>query len=76
MASASLISPENTWALWAILTGIAALSIWLEQNYKWASKVTGAIIPLIASCKLTYISLQGQNITLNGIIIRYNELIN
>lgn len=49
MAGKTLISPENTWALWAILTCWAAISIWLEQNYKWASKVTGAIIALVGA---------------------------
>lgn len=49
MSGSSLISPENTWVLWAILTGWAAISIWLEQKYKWASKVTGAIIGLIGA---------------------------
>lgn len=57
MTSASLISPENTWALWAILTGIAALSIWLEQNYKWASKVTGAIIGLVCAMILANLKI-------------------
>lgn len=57
MSSASLISPENTWALWAILTGIAALSIWLEQNYKWASKVTGAIIGLVCAMVLANLKI-------------------
>ncbi|WP_026893713.1 DUF819 domain-containing protein [Clostridiisalibacter paucivorans] len=49
----SLISADNTWVLWAILTGWAAISIWLEQNYKWASKVTGAIIGLIGAMILS-----------------------
>lgn len=48
----SFISPENSWALWSILIGIAALSIWLEQTYKWASKVTGAIIGLVLAMVL------------------------
>lgn len=43
----SFISPENTWALWAILTGISALSIWLEQKYKWAGKITGCVLALL-----------------------------
>jgi uncharacterized membrane protein len=43
----TLISADNIWALWAILTGIAALSIWLEQKYKWASKVTGCVLALL-----------------------------
>lgn len=49
----TLISAENTWALWAILTGIAAGSIWLEQKYAWASKVTGCIIALVAAMALS-----------------------
>ena len=40
----SLISAENTWALFAILVAIAALAIYLEQRYSWASKVTGCVI--------------------------------
>ena len=45
----TLISADNTWALWAIIIGWAAVSIWLEQKYKWASKVTGAIIALLGA---------------------------
>ena len=30
----TLISADNTWALWAIIIGWAAVSIWLEQKYK------------------------------------------
>ncbi|RKD31947.1 DUF819 domain-containing protein [Thermohalobacter berrensis] len=52
MSSGTLISPDNTWVLWAILTGWAAISIWLEQNYNWASKITGAIIALIGAMVL------------------------
>lgn len=52
---ASLISPDNTWALWAILVTITAISIYLEQTYKWASKVTGAIIGLVLAMFLANI---------------------
>ncbi|ALX49642.1 DUF819 domain-containing protein [Lentibacillus amyloliquefaciens] len=48
----SLISPDNTWALWAFLTGWAAASIYLEQKYAWASKMSGAIIALIGAMLL------------------------
>ena len=51
------ISPDNTWALWTILVGIAALSIYLEQTYKWASKITGAIIGLIIAMVLANIKI-------------------
>lgn len=48
----SFISPDNSWALWSILIGIAALSIYLEQTYKWAAKITGAIIGLVLAMLL------------------------
>ena len=49
----SLISPDNTWVLWAIITGWAALSIHLEQKYDWAAKISGAIIALIGAMALS-----------------------
>lgn len=48
----TLFSADNSWALWTILIGIAAMSIYLEQNYKWAGKVTGAIIGLVVAMLL------------------------
>ena len=42
----SLISADNTWALWCILAVCAATAIYLEQKYEWASKVTGCILAL------------------------------
>ena len=42
----TLISPDNIWILWTFLVGVASISIILEQKYKWASRVTGAIIAL------------------------------
>ncbi|MGL5439709.1 MAG: DUF819 domain-containing protein [Filifactoraceae bacterium] len=45
----SLVSPDNTWVLWGILLGWAALSIYLEQRYIWASKVSGAIVALVGA---------------------------
>ena len=49
----TLISADNIWALWAVLTSISAISIWLEQKYKWASKVTGCVIALILAMILS-----------------------
>ncbi|MFB9861241.1 DUF819 domain-containing protein [Salinicoccus siamensis] len=45
----ALISPDETWLLWAFLVGWAAVSIWLEQHYEWASKLSGAIIALVGA---------------------------
>lgn len=49
----SLISADNTWALWSLLIGDAALAIWLEQKYKWASKVTGCVLALLGMMLLS-----------------------
>lgn len=43
----TLISIDNTWALWAVLIGVAAIAIYLEQTFHWANKVTGCVLALI-----------------------------
>ena len=52
-----LISSDHTLALWAIITGGAALSILLEQKYKWAATASGAIIALILAMILSNIGV-------------------
>lgn len=42
----SLVSADNTWVLLAILSCIAAFSIYLEQTYAWAGKLSGCILAL------------------------------
>jgi len=49
----TLISADNTWALFAILVVIAATAIWMEQTFKWASKVTGCVIALLGAMILS-----------------------
>ena len=49
----SLISADNSWMLWAITIFLAAGSIWLEQHYTWANKITGPVIGLIAALLLS-----------------------
>lgn len=55
--STSLISADNTWALWAIIVCWAAISIYLEQRYKWASKISGAIIALLGTLILSNLGI-------------------
>lgn len=56
----TLISADNTWALWAIIIGWAAISIWLEQRFKWASKISGAIIALLGTLILSNLGIIPQ----------------
>ena len=53
----TLISPDNHWMLWAIVVGFATLSIALEQKYKWASTLSGAIIALICAMVLSNLNI-------------------
>ena len=53
----TLISADNTWALLSIMCCAVALSIWLEQKYTWASKISGAIIALIIAVTLTNLNI-------------------
>lgn len=43
----ALVSPNDTWVLWAALIVFASASIYLEQNYKWAERLSGPVIGLI-----------------------------
>lgn len=53
----AFINKDETWLLWAILVSIAALSIYLEQRYAFASKITGAIIALIGAMILSNLNI-------------------
>ena len=43
----TLIGPDDTWGLLGVMCLSVALSIFLEQKYRWAARVSGSIIALI-----------------------------
>ena len=49
----SLIHPDDAWLLWGIMLACVAGSIYLEQHYRWAAKITGPVIVLIAAIVLS-----------------------
>ena len=53
----SLIAPDDTWALLALLMVSVAFAIWLEQKYMWASKISGAIIALLIAVAASNFSI-------------------
>ncbi|MDD4843921.1 MAG: DUF819 family protein [Anaerotignum sp.] len=61
MTSSTLISADNTWALMAITCGWVAFSIYAEQTWAWASKLSGAIIALIGALVLTNFNIIPTN---------------
>ena len=48
----TLIAADNHFALLAVLFASTAIAIWLEQKYRWASKISGAIITLVIAIVL------------------------
>ena len=61
MFRSPLISPDNTWALMAITCGWAAFSIYAEQTWAWASKMSGAIVALLGALILTNVGIIPTN---------------
>lgn len=53
----SLIAADDTWALLALLCVSVAFSIYLEQTYAWASKISGAIIALLIALACSNFSI-------------------
>lgn len=53
----SFIANDNTWALWAALAVIVAVSIWLEQKYKWASSLSAPVLAIIFALILANIHI-------------------
>lgn len=49
----SFIKPDQTWILWAVILAGVALSIWLEQNFTWAAKISGPVVALVLAMLLS-----------------------
>src|SRR5699024_760381 len=52
-----LIKPDDYITLWGIIVVWAAVSIYLEQRFQWAAKISGAIIALIGAIILSNTSI-------------------
>ena len=53
----TLVSPENTWVLMTVMLVSVAVSVYLEQTYAWASRISGAVIALIFALVLVNTSI-------------------
>lgn len=53
----TLITDNDTWVLWTVLAASAALAIYLEQKYAWASKITGCILATAFTLVLANLSI-------------------
>lgn len=53
----TLIGPDDTWGLLGVMCVSVALSIYLEQKYKWAAKISGSIIALLLAMVMANIGV-------------------
>ena len=53
----TIVQADDTWILWGFLAGWAAVSIYLEQKFAWASKLSGAIIALVGAMLLANLNV-------------------
>jgi len=53
----SLVSPDDTWTLWAMILVGVALSIYLEQTYRWAAKASGPVLALVTAMVLSNLKI-------------------
>lgn len=51
--SPSLIDREDTWTLWSVILVGVALSIFLEQRYRWAARLSGPVLGLLIAMALS-----------------------
>lgn len=56
MFTNTLVAPENTWMLWAIIVAAAAFGVWAEKT-KWGSKLSAVVITILVTFVLSNLSI-------------------
>ncbi len=69
----SLIKPNDTWLLWTVIVSGVAASIWLEQRYTWAAKLSGPVLALCIAMVLANVRLMPSEAPVYDII--HGELV-
>ena len=49
----TLVAPDDSWTLWALIATGTALSIWLEHRYRWAAKLSAPVLALLIAMVLS-----------------------
>lgn len=52
----ALISANQTWSLWALLLGAAALGLWTERT-RWGARFSGALVAMLAGFVMSNLKL-------------------
>ncbi len=57
----SLISAENTWGLMAVTCGWVAFTVYAEQKWAWAARLSGCMLALLGAMLLTNLRIIPPN---------------
>lgn len=49
----ALISADDSWTLWALMTAGTALSLWLEKRYRWADRLSAPVVGMLMAMALS-----------------------
>lgn len=66
----TLISPDQTWALWAVLLGAGAFGLWAERT-KWGSKLSGAVVAIGTTFVLSNLQIIPADAPAYGVVWTY-----
>lgn len=70
MFEGTLISPENHWALWAVLFSAAAFGLWAEKT-KWGSKLSAVVVTILATFVLSNLNIIPTDAPAYGVVWSY-----
>ncbi len=66
-----LLAADDTWTLWAITLVGVALSIYLEQTYRWAAKLSGPVLCLVTAMLLTNLKIMPADAPAYALVNEY-----
>ena len=66
----TLISPDQTWALWAVLLAAAAFGLWAERT-RWGSRLSGAVVAIGTTFVLSNLRIIPADAPAYGVVWSY-----
>ena len=67
----SLIAPDDAWSLAALILVGVAVSIYLEQTYRWAAKISGPVLCLVAAMLLANLKVMPSEAPVYDLVDAY-----
>jgi len=70
-ASETFISPDDVWSLWALILVGVAISIYLEQTFRWAARISGPVLALLIAMLLSNLQIMPAEAPAYDVIGKY-----